>query len=572
MAWKPWLGAVPDASGTHFRVWAPKHPSLSVSIVGGPVVPLRRDDDGWFTGRANGVRPGARYLYRFPDGRERPDPASLLQPEGVHGPSEVVDLAAIAPKSGRARVPLEKLIFSEIHLGTFTEEGTADAAARFMPELAEALHTAVEVMPVAAFAGSRNWGYDGAAPFAAHAGYGGPAALSRLVDAAHKSGLSAFLDVVYNHLGPEGNYLSEYGPYFTSRHKTPWGDALDFSLPPVRRYFVENALRWVSREGGGFDGLRLDAVHSIHDDSARHILQEIADAVHGEGGLVIAESDLNDVKLIERYHLDGSWADDLHHAIHVALTGESQGYYADFQDPMQKLVAALERGWFYEGQHKPSFGHNHGTPAGHLRGRHFVVCAQNHDQIGNRAQGERLTALTDEGGVRAATAIVALQPALPLYFQGEEWGAREPFQYFVSHTDPALMEAVRQGRRDEFKGFAWAGEVPDPFADETFLRSRLDRSRKDGSALHWHKSLLTLRREHPALQDDSRKSVRASAQGRILLMRRGPLLLVASLDPEPAEARLPQGNWRVLLDSGHAGVARERLRFRGRGAVVLEQE
>jgi maltooligosyltrehalose trehalohydrolase len=390
------------------------------------------------------------------------------------------------------------------------------------------------------------------------------------VDAAHGTGLSAFLDVVYNHLGPEGNYLNEYGPYFTSRHKTPWGDALDFALPPVRRYFVENALRWVSRAGGGFDGLRLDAIHSIHDDSARHILEEVAEAVHGEGGLVIAESDLNDVKLIERYHLDGSWADDLHHAIHVALTGESQGYYADFQDPMPKLAAAIERGWWYEGQHKPSFGRKHGTPAAHLRARHFVVSAQNHDQVGNRAQGERLTELTDEGGVRAAAAIVALQPALPLFFQGEEWGAREPFQYFVSHTDPALVEAVRKGRREEFKGFDW-GEVPDPFAEETLRRSRIDRSRKDTKALRWHKALLKLRRDHPALQDDSRKSVRASTQGRILLMRRGPVLLAASFDPQAAEARLPAGSWRVLLDSGSSELRNEEVRFRGRGAVVLEQ-
>src|SRR3954463_453881 len=570
MPWKPWLGAVPGDGATHFRVWAPKAPSLSVKLAGGPSLPLSRDADGYFTGRAEGVRAGARYFYRFADGRERPDPASLLQPEGVHGPSEVVDLAAIAPQSLRARVPLERLIFCEIHLGTYTPEGTADAAARHLAELADALYTAVEVMPVAAFPGARNWGYDGVSLFAAHAAYGGPAGLARLVDAAHAQGLSAFLDVVYNHLGPEGNYLGEYGPYFTSKHKTPWGDALDFSLPAVRRYFVENALRWVSRAGGGFDGLRLDAVHGILDDSPTHILQEIADAVHAEGGLVIAESDLNDVKLIEEYRLDGSWADDLHHALHVALTGESQGYYADFQDPMPKLVGALNRGWFYEGQHKPSFGRPHGTKAAHLRARHFVVCAQNHDQIGNRALGERLSALTDEGGLRAAAAVIALQPALPLYFQGEEWAAKEPFQYFVSHSDPALAESVRQGRREEFKAFSWAAEVPDPMAEETFQRSKIDRARKDAGALRWHKALLKLRRENPALQDDARKSVRASSQGKVLLLRRGPILRVASFDPEPAEVKLPDGSWRVLLDSGAAEVRGDRARMRGRGAVVLE--
>ena len=570
MTWRPWLGAVPGAEGTHFRVWAPKADSLSVTVLGGPAVPLRRDSEGYFTGRADGVRAGARYFYRFSDGRERPDPASLLQPEGVHGPSEVVDLAEIAPRSPRAPVPLEKLIFCEIHLGTYTAEGTADAAARYMPELADALHTAVEVMPVAAFPGTRNWGYDGVAPFAAHAAYGGPAALARLVDAAHAQGLSAFLDVVYNHFGPEGNYLAEFGPYFTAKHKTPWGDAIDFSVPQVRRYFLENALRWVARAGGGFDGLRLDAVHGLYDDSSKHILQEIAEAVHAEGALVIAESDLNDVKLIEQYGLDGSWADDLHHAIHVALTGESQGYYGDFQDPMPKMVAALERGWFYEGQHKPTFGRKHGTPAAHLRGRHFVVCAQNHDQIGNRARGERLTALTDEGGLRAAAAVIALQPALPLYFQGEEWAAREPFQYFVSHTDPVLVEAVRKGRSEEFKGFTWT-DVPDPFAEDTFRRSRIDRARKDENALRWHKSLLALRRDHPALQDDARQDVRASAQGSTLLLQRGPVLVVAAFAAEPCEVQLPDGRWRELLDSGVSELRGDRLRLRGRGAVVLEQ-
>src|SRR6266478_9633932 len=359
MTWRPWLGAVPGAEGTHFRVWAPKADSLSVNVLGGPKAPLRRDSEGYFTGRVDGVRAGARYFYRFSDGRERPDPASLLQPEGVHGPSEVVHLAQIAPRSPRARVPPEKLIFCEIHLGTYTAEGTADAAARYMPELADALYTAVEVMPVAAFPGARNWGYDGAAPFAAHAAYGGPAALARLVDAAHAQGLSAFLDVVYNHFGPEGNYLGEFGPYFTSRHKTPWGDAVNYDGPdsaPVRRFVIENALRWVSSAGGGFDGLRLDAVHGIVDDSPVHLLREMNDGVQrearetGRAIHVIAESDFNDARLVEPperggYGLASAWADDFHHALHVALTGETSGYYEDFAtpqvEPLDALVSAL---------------------------------------------------------------------------------------------------------------------------------------------------------------------------------------------------------------------------------------
>ena len=569
MAWTQWLGAIPFAGDTRFRVWAPKAEALSVRIVDGPLVPLQREADGYFTGVADGVRAGARYLYRFADGRERPDPASLLQPLGVHGPSEVVDLAAIAPRRPSPRIPLEKLIFCEIHLGTFTPEGTAEAAARFMPELTESLYTAVEVMPVAAFSGDRGWGYDGVAPFAAHAAYGGPAGLARLVDAAHAAGLSVFLDVVYNHLGPEGNYLAEFGPYFTARHKTPWGDALDFSLPPVRRYFVDNALRWVS--AGGFDGLRLDAVHGILDDSPKHILQEIAEAVHAAGGLVIAESDLNDVKLIEQQGLDGSWADDLHHALHVALTGESQGYYGDFKEPLPKLEAALEHGWFYQGQHKPSFGRPHGTPAGHLPARHFVVCAQNHDQIGNRARGERLIELAGEDGARVAAAVIALQPAPPLYFQGEEWGAREPFLYFTSHGDPQLAEAVRKGRREEFKEFAWQGEVPDPQAAETFQRSKLDRSRKNAALLAWHRALLKLRREHPALQDDARAGVQAEVQGKALLLGRGALLLVASFEAGAWSVQLPSAGWRILLDSASAQLDGQRLSGQGLQAIVLEK-
>jgi maltooligosyltrehalose trehalohydrolase len=612
MAWQPWLSAVPGETATRFRVWAPRAGRLEVRIEGAGAFPLVAEGDGYFIATVPGVGAGARYVYRFPDGRERPDPASLLQPDGVHGPSAVVDLAALAPRTRPPRIPLERHVFSEIHLGTFTAGGTADTAAAALPLLAEAGFTAVEVMPVAAFPGGRNWGYDGAAPFAVHTGYGGPAALARFVDGAHARGLVAYLDVVYNHLGPEGNYLNEFGPYFTSRQKTPWGDALDFSLPPVRRFFVENALRWVAAAGGGFDGLRLDAVHGIFDDSeARggvHILREINDAVQAEaeetGRLlhVIAESDLNESRLVEApprgLGLAAAWSDDFHHALHVALTSERSGYYEDFAppagEPIEALATSLREGWVFHGQHSLHRKGPHGTPAAHLPGRRFVSCAQNHDQIGNRARGERLTQLTSPGGVRIASALVALAPSLPLFFMGEEWGAQEPFQYFVSHGDPALVESVRKGRREEFKAFSEFAtvEIPDPQAEETFLRGRLDWSARDGAAgsaaLRWQRALLALRREHPALRDDSRKALEVTAQAAppVLVMRRfarGAELVVVALFAE-AEARveLPGGRLRVLLDSGSAdyGVPAAKparlegnaLLLCGRQAVVLERQ
>jgi len=607
MPWQPWLGAVPGPQGTNFRVWAPRARSLEVKIAGGPSARLAADGEGYHSGTVEGVRPGARYVYRFPDGRERPDPASLLQPDGVHGPSEVVDLAAIKPRSRGPQHALPRLVFSEIHLGTYSREGTAGGAARHLPELSEAGYTAVEVMPVAAFPGARNWGYDGVDLFAAHAAYGGPAGLARLVDAAHDRGLSAFLDVVYNHFGPEGNYLGEFGPYLTSRHRTPWGDAVNYDGPdsgPVRRFVTENALRWVASAGGGFDGLRLDAVHGIVDDSPVHLLRELNDAVQrearetGRAIHVIAESDLNEARLVEPperggYGLSAAWADDFHHALHVALTGESSGYYEDFAppaiEPLDALVSALRSGWHYGGAYSKHRGRKHGTPGAHLSGRRFVVAAQNHDQIGNRARGERLAALTSPGGLRVAAALTALSPALPLFFQGEEWAATEPFQYFVSHGDPALVEAVRKGRREEFTAFSWAGEVPDPQDEQTFLRSKIDRANRDTpagrAALLWHRDLLALRREHPALQDDGRDALEARRHGPALVLRRWSagkeIAVVALFSEEERLVELPPGRWRAVLDSGAepyavpgarpARIGSGTARLCGRHAVVLER-
>ena len=629
MAWTPWLGAIPDRTSrrTGFRVWAPRAASLEVHVVGGKGAgetraALKADGEGYWSATLDGVGVGARYFYRFADGSERPDPASLLQPEGVHGPSEVVDLAAIKPKRNAPGLGLEKLVFCEIHLGTYTKEGTADAAAGHLHELVDAGYSAVEVMPVASFPGARNWGYDGVQPFAVLAAYGGPAGLARLIDAAHERGLAAFLDVVYNHLGPEGNYLGQFGPYFTARHKTPWGDALNYDGPdagPVRRFFIENALRWVASAGGGFDGLRLDAVHGIVDTSPEqgriHFLRELNEAVQQEARErgrtihVIAESDLNERKLVESagsgtsggYGLAAAWADDFHHALHAALTGEKSGYYADYApphaEPVEALATTLREGWLFSGQHSALRGRPHGTPAGHLPGRAFVVAAQNHDQIGNRAAGDRLASLTSLGGQRVATALVALQPSLPLFFQGDDWGAKEPFLYFVSHGDEGLVEAVRRGRREEFAAFASFGdEVPDPASDATFERSKLDREARAAppgqASLRWHRALLGLRREHPALQDDRRealevRALQASGVRGLVLVRRSAgreLALVCALDEGQATFAdaLPTSGFRVLLDSAATGfgpAADSRaaqldgrsVALCGRQAVVLEK-
>jgi maltooligosyltrehalose trehalohydrolase len=496
---------------TEFVVWSPGREAVRLRIL----TPRPREiameglPGGYYRALVDDASPGTRYMYLLDAQKERPDPASRSQPEGVHAASEVADPSAFRWTDEHWRgLALSRYVTYELHVGTFTPEGTFDAAIARLPVLAELGITAIEIMPVAQFPGARNWGYDGVYPFAAQNSYGGLEGLQRLVDACHRQGMAAVLDVVYNHLGPEGNYLWDYGPYFTDRYRTPWGEALNFDGPhsdEVRRFFIENALFWL--EEVHFDALRLDAVHAIYDDSAVPFLQQLATMVHERADqasrrwYLIAESDLNDARLIRPpalggYGLDAQWSDDLHHSVHALLTGERGGYYADF-GTREQLATALRSSYVYQGTYSKYRTRTFGNRPDGTHSAQFVVCAQNHDQVGNRMVGDRLSQLVSIEKQQLAAGLVLLSPFLPLLFMGEEYGEQQPFQYFTNHSDPALIEAVRKGRTEEFAGFAWQGKVPDPDATETFEDSKLRWERRDGGH---HHDLLKLHRELIALR------------------------------------------------------------------------
>src|SRR5579883_267144 len=488
---KPALGATYLGDGrTRFEVWGPRRDRVAIHLIAPhrDLLPLEPTERGYHVGVHEDVPPGARYFVRL--GEDRPDPASRSQPEGVHGPSEVVDLTYPWTDDRWRPHALRDLVIYELHAGAFTPEGTFDAAIERLADLAELGVTAVEVMPVAQAPGERNWGYDGVQIFAVQASLGGPRAFQRFVDAAHARGLSVVLDVVYNHLGPEGNYLGEYGPYFTDRTKTPWGPAVNFDGPEsdeVRRFFIENALHWV--RDFHVDALRLDAVHAIVDASPRPFLRELAETIDGRA-LLIAESDANDARLIRSAELGGMgldavWADDLHHAIHALLTGEDHRYYEGFGG-LDLLARAYRNGWAYTGQYSPSRRRRHGSPTDGIPPERFVVCSQNHDQVGNRPFGERLEHLAGFEAAKLAASLVLLSPFTPLIFMGEEDAEPNPFLYFVDHGDAALVEAVRKGRREEHA----VHEAPDPQARETFQGSKLTRPH-DGR----HRAMRELYRE-----------------------------------------------------------------------------
>ncbi len=489
------FGAEITSEGVRFRLWAPKAERVALRLHGTGELPMTRDDGGWHHLTTAAARAGSLYQYLI-GGQAVPDPASRYQPEDVHGPSEVVDPGTYdwrdATWPGRR---WEEIVLYELHAGSFSESGDFAGIARHLDHLVDLGVTAIELMPVADFPGGRNWGYDGVLPFAPDSRYGRPEELKRLIDQSHARGLAVFLDVVYNHFGPDGNYLHLYAPdFFTERHKTPWGAAINFdgdTARPVRDFFIENALYWL--EEFHFDGLRFDAVHAILDDSRRHILTELAETVRARLGAgrpihLVLENDKNQARLLGPRLFTAQWDDDIHHALRVLTTGEIEGYYADYAErPAERLGRALAEGFAYQGDLSAYRGEARGEPSAGLPPTAFVSFIQNHDQVGNNAFGTRLARLAAPEIIRIAAAIYLLSPQIPMLFMGEEWGAEQPFAFFCDFG-PELAEAVRQGRRREFAKFpafrdaAARARIPDPCAATTFASAVLDNFAGDAVA------------------------------------------------------------------------------------------
>jgi maltooligosyltrehalose trehalohydrolase len=568
-----------------FEVWAPRRLSVELALAG-TRAPMHRAADGWWTLEVPGAGHGTDYAFALDGGPPRPDPRSPWQPRGIHGMSRLVDHAAYEWHDGTWRPPpLDIGIVYELHIGTFTPGGTFEAAIERLDHLRQLGVTHVELMPVQEFSGDRGWGYDGVDLYAPHHAYGGPDGLKRLVDACHARGLAVLLDVVYNHLGPAGNYLGEFADeYFTDRYTTPWGQALNLDgqgSDEVRRFICDNALMWL--RDYHIDGLRLDAVHAIVDLSALHLLEQLAVQVDrlaaelGRALVLIAENDCNDPRVLRPRTLGGfglaaQWNDDFHHALHVALSGERQGYYADFNG-LSDVAIALRDGFVYGGRYSRYRGRTHGRSARDLPGCAFVGFLQNHDQIGNRALGDRSGHLLSTRRLMIGAALVLTAPSIPLLFQGEEWGASTPFQYFTGHQDPELGARVRDGRRQEFARFGWnPAEVPDPQDEATFARSTLDWQELGRSPhaelLSWHRELIRLRRRLPALHDGRGAAPQARADDGAgwLVVERGPVVVACNLADRRQHLPLHVRYAPEVLLASEPGAAA------GRGWVELPPE
>lgn len=548
-----------------FRVWAPHASSVEIVLEHARLPMQRRLDDHWdIELDESSVHEG--YRYALDGGEALPDPRSRWQPDGVRGASRIVDSASWHRAQGfefRPR-PLAQAVIYELHIGTFTPQGTYAAAATRLAHLVELGITHLELMPLATFPGRRGWGYDGVYLFAPFPGYGTPAELAAFIDACHSLGLAVLLDVVYNHLGPEGNYLASFGPYFSDRVKTVWGPTLNFDGPnsdPVRQFVLDNALMWL--RDYGFDGLRLDAVHTIYGFEAVHVLEDMANAVKalaqqsGRELVLIAESDLNDPRLLRSveqggYGLDAHWADDLHHSVHRFLTGERTGYYADYQG-LADIATALREGYIYQGQHSAYRRRRHGRPPTGIRADQLVVSSQNHDQIGNRAFGDRLSMSLSAPQLKAAAALIVLSPFVPLLFQGEEWGAHTPFLYFTDFLDERLGKAVAQGRREEFAAFEWQQEVPDPQADDTFTRSKLDWSEISkpwhADLQAWYRGLISLRQHKSRWPGPMRAEVEVDPEALWLNVLHAGVLVAFNFAAAAQRVPMPPGSWRLVLHS-----------------------
>ncbi|HEX3019180.1 MAG TPA: malto-oligosyltrehalose trehalohydrolase [Chitinispirillaceae bacterium] len=507
-----------------FTVWAPFINSVSLKIIS-PVerlIPMEKSNGGYWSISDVDAKPGDRYYYCLDDKLVRPDPASQYQPENVHGPSEIVDHISYKWHDSQwMGIPLEKMIIYELHTGTFSTEGTLGGVLHKLDYLLELGINAIELMPLAQFPGERNWGYDGAYPFAVQSTYGGPVALKDLVDACHCRGIAVIMDVVYNHLGPEGTYVLDYGPYFTNKYSTPWGDAINFDGPysdGVRYFFIQNTLNWF--ENYHIDALRLDAIQGIFDFGAKHILQDLAEnterfSASGRKRYLIAESDLDDVRVItpinqNGYGIDAQWHDDFHHSLQAILTGEKKNYYADFGE-LAQLVKAYRDGFVYTWTYSENRKRHHGSSSSQIPGKQLVICLQNHDQIGNRLFGERLSMMISFEALKLAAGALFTAPYIPLLYMGEEFAADTPFQYFISHYDQDLVNAVREGRAREFGQMHQNNNSPDPQDPETFFRCKLDwisiDQQKHQIMLKYYRHLICLRKTVPALKFLEKKNL-----------------------------------------------------------------
>lgn len=523
-----------------FSVWAPLKKKMLLHLVHpeDKLIELSKEDNGYWRLLDEELPPGAKYYLRPDEEEDVPDPASAFQPEGVHGPSQFVDHTAYQwLDQDWTGLPLQDLILYELHVGTFTPEGTFEAILPRLDALKETGINAIELMPVAQFPGGRNWGYDGVFPYAVQNTYGGPEGLKKLVDACHQKGMAVLLDVVYNHLGPEGNYFSRFGPYFTNQYCTPWGDALNFDgewSDGVRDFFSDNVVYWF--EQFHLDGLRCDAIHAVYDNGAVHFWELVSQKIEkkkkelGRSFHLIAESDLNSPKVVKKpeeggYGFSAQWLDDFHHALYVFLNQEDKERYYDFSS-LDQVAKAYKDGFVHSGEWVKFRKRKHGASSAGLPGDQFIVFNQNHDQIGNRIYGERLCMMVDVDRVKLAAAAMLLSPYIPMLFMGEEYADRSPFFYFVSHTDNDLVEAVRKGRKEEFKDYGFTTDPPDPQAEDTFKQSKLHwEKRHEGEhrlVLRWHQALINLRKQSAALKNANKQSVEATVlngQGLLLLRK-----------------------------------------------------
>lgn len=569
----PMVGCRLNEITCSFTVWAPLKEKVELVIDGGRTYSMNRDEMGCWNVELERIPPGTRYYFRL-DGKEKlPDPASRSQPDGVHGASAVTEPDYPWEDDNWKGLQMSEMVLYELHVGTFTRSHNFKGIESRLAYLSELGINAIELMPVAQFPGDRNWGYDGVFPYAVQNSYGGYRGLKSLVNAAHLAGIAVILDVVYNHQGPEGNYLGEYGPYFTDKYKTGWGQAINFDdayCDGVRNFYWQNALMWLDEFH--LDGLRLDAVHAIRDFSANHFIEGLAERVrsleeqNGRKKVLIAELDLNDPRYISPvsaggYGLDGQWTDEYHHALHSLITGEVEGYYEDFGKTVH-LARALNQSYVYTGQYSPHRKKLFGRKPQGTTYDQFVVFAQNHDQVGNRMLGDRLSTLVSREALKLAACACILSPHVPMLFMGEEYGEKNPFQYFVSHTDEKLVESVRKGRKEEFSYFKWQGEVPDPQSGDTFqncvLSWDLAGTPQGREMFHFYQHLIGLRKEFPALAAKSRDSLflLPSMDGIIVFERRykeDRLLVTLNFRKDHSSWMLPSGEkLRRIMNSASA--------------------